>query len=274
MNNNSFYSLVKKYTNIDHEFIDTFFKEFVIGDELDFSIEDQKVSNYLQIKLTSLRRRLNNEFSKKTYFIENVDFVKIKNETSSSNASKTYMLNYPCFERIAMMGDSDRSESVRMYFTKIRQFMVEYQHVIYQSIQNYEELKKYEGFETIYFFVIDEKIPDIIKIGRTKDIIKRLRNYNTGRIHEIDLRYLAIVKNSLLIEKCLSENLIKNKVYKNKEVYKVEPNEIKKIIDYCYCKHVPEKQNDELYDEISQLMGVYNFTKNKVHVKPYIVIDK
>ena len=36
------------------------------------------------------------------------------------NTSKTYMLNYNCFERIAMNSDSKKSESLRMYFVKIR----------------------------------------------------------------------------------------------------------------------------------------------------------
>jgi hypothetical protein len=47
------------------------------------------------------------------------------------------------------------------------------------------------------------------KVGRTSDIVQRLRNYNVGRIQEIDLKYLAIVKNRLLIEKCIKLKLKK-----------------------------------------------------------------
>jgi len=37
----------------------------------------------------------------------------------------TYMINYQCFEKIAMSGDTQQSETVRMYFIKLREFIVE-----------------------------------------------------------------------------------------------------------------------------------------------------
>lgn len=46
----------------------------------------------------------------------------------------TYMLNYQCFEKLAMSGDSEESETIRMYFVKLREFITENQHVIYQAI--------------------------------------------------------------------------------------------------------------------------------------------
>lgn len=77
-----------------------------------------------------------------------------------------------------MSGDSDKSESVRMYFTKLRVFLFENQHLILQTMENKKVLKKYSNFKSIYFFVIDERKSDILKIGQTKNIINRLKNYN------------------------------------------------------------------------------------------------
>ena len=42
-----FIDLLKKHTNIDVKFINTFFKKFKIGGELDFDIKDKIVSDYL-----------------------------------------------------------------------------------------------------------------------------------------------------------------------------------------------------------------------------------
>lgn len=68
------------------------------------------------------------------------------------------MLNYQCFEKLAMSGNSANSEIVRDYFVKLREFLVEHQSIIYQSIENKTEtLKKYSKFEAIYFFAVDEK---------------------------------------------------------------------------------------------------------------------
>ena len=39
-------------------------------------------------------------------------------------------------------------------------------------------------------------------------------------------------------------------------------------------KKVSSEFNAELYKEISDLMGLYSYTKNKVNIKPYIIIRK
>ena len=92
-----------------------FFKKFKIGGELNFDIKDLEVSKYLGIGIINIRKRLANAYSKTKKFIENVDFIKIQ---SGKTSSVTYMINYQCFEKLAMSGDSPKSESVRMYFIK------------------------------------------------------------------------------------------------------------------------------------------------------------
>ena len=238
---------------------------------MDFHIKDINVAKYLEIELKTLRKRLNNTFSKSINFIENVDYIKIK---TGKTTAVTYMINYQCFERLAMGGDTQKSESVRNYFVKLREFLTENQKLIYQSISNYDELNKYVGYETIYFFAVDNRKNNIFKIGRTKDIVHRLGNYNIGRIKDIELKYLALVKNSVVIENCMKLKLEKNQLINNREIYKVDPNNLKKIIDDCYCKYVSKNKNNNLYEEISNLLGLYAYTKDKINIKPYIIIDK
>jgi hypothetical protein len=266
-----FIKLLKENTNIDEDFIDTFFKNFKIGGELDYDIEDKLVSNFLGISLLTVKKRLNNAYSKTKRFIENVDFIRIKKTSSNSIV---YMLNYACFEKLAMSGDSERSEEVRMYFTKLRDFVTDKQHIIYQAINNHNNLKIYNKMDTIYFFVADERKQNILKPGKSYKIVERLRNYNVGRIKEVELKYLALVKNPLLIEKCIKILLKKNQVFSGKELFEIKPKILKKVIDECYCKHVSIKENKELYDEISSLLGMYVYVKDKVNIKPYIIIGK
>jgi phage anti-repressor protein len=265
-----FIKLLKKHTNIDIDFINIFFKKFKINGELDYHIKDENAAEYLQIKLDTLRKRLLNKFSKSIRFIENIDYIKIK---SGNTTGVIYMLNYQCFERLAMSGDSEKSETVRNYFVKLREFITDNQAIIYQSIENKEELHKFSGYSSIYFFAADERKPNLLKIGHSDDIVKRLRTYNTGRIKEVDLKYLALVKNPKLIEKCVKILLKKNQVFANREIYNITPNKLKKIIDECYCNYVSRKENDKLYEEVSTLLGLYAYTKDKVHIKPYIIIS-
>ena len=77
-----------------------------------------------------------------------------------------------------------------------------------------------------------------------------------------------------MIEKCIKLKLKKNQVIKNKEIYNTTSQIIKKIITECYCKYVSEKQNKELYEEMANLLGMYAYTKDKINIKPYIIIGK
>ena len=184
------------------------------------------------------------------------------------------MINYQCFEKLAMSGDSAESEAIRMYFIKLREFLVENQKLIYQAMENKVDLDKYRGFDSIYFFAVDDRNPELLKVGKTLDIVLRLRNYNVGRIKEVELKYFALVKNSLLIENCIKLKLKANKVFANKEIFRVDPKMLKKVITDCYCKFVSSKKNEEMYEDISYLLGLYSYTKDKVHIKPYVIIGK
>ena len=129
---------VKLHTNIDEDFIDTFFKKFKIGGEIDFEIKDKKVAIFLDISLATLRKRLNNYFSKTKRFIEKIDYVRVK---VGNTSGIIYMLNYQCFERLAMSGDSSKSETIRMYFVKLREFITDNQQLIYQAIEKKNRIR-------------------------------------------------------------------------------------------------------------------------------------
>ena len=225
--------------------------------------------NLHQTSLDNLRRRLQNKYSKTNIFIENVDYVKVR---AGKTSGTLYMVNYQCFERIAMSGDTPQSDVVRSYFVKLREFIMDNQELIFQAMENNTDLSMFRGYDSIYFFAVDERKNNLFKVGRTRDIVQRLRNYNIGRIREVDLKYFALVKNPLLIEKCIGLKLSRHRVVQNREIFSVDPKKLKKIIDDCYCKHVSGKQNDELYGEIADLLGLYAYTKDKVNIKPYVII--
>jgi len=127
--NHNLISLLKKHTDIDIDFIDTFFKHYKIGGDLDFHIQDKDVANYLDIKLSTLRKRLLNFYTKRNpLYFEKVDFIRIKiNKTSGI----IYMVNYQCFERLAIDGDSKQSEVVKSYLIKLREFFIKKLQLIY-----------------------------------------------------------------------------------------------------------------------------------------------
>ena len=62
--------------------------------------------------------------------------------------------------------------------------------------------------------------------------------------------------------------------YKRDVLIHTEPKIIKNIITECYCKHIPENKNKEVYEEMANLLGIYAYTKDKINIKPYIIIGK
>ena len=102
--NNIFVSLLKQYTNIDVGFINTFFKKFKIGGELNFDITDSDVAKYLGISIINIRKRLANAYSKTKKFIENIDFIKIQSGKTSS---------VMCMAR-QMLGDTIKSATLEL----------------------------------------------------------------------------------------------------------------------------------------------------------------
>ena len=39
-----------------------------------------------------------------------------------------------------------------------------------------------------------------------------------------------------------------------------------------FCKHVNLKDVEQLYNEISNLLGLYSYVKDKKNIKPYVII--
>lgn len=146
--------------------------------------------------------------------------------------------------------------------------------LINQALNNKDILNKFVEHKVIYFFVADPKYPEILKFGRTIDIISRLKTYNTGRIYEPELKYLAVVKNSKLIEDCVKLMLKKNIVYKNTELFQITPDKMIRAINKCYMKNTSSRSNKKLYEEMNELLGLYSYTKNKKRLIPYVIIRK
>jgi hypothetical protein len=110
--------LLKKHTDIDNKFIDIFFKEFKIDGDAGFNIKDADVAENLGIKLITLRHRLSNVYSKTIKYVENIDYIRVRTKNNI-----TYLLNFQCFEKVVMGGDSVKSELARTYFSKLWSFI-------------------------------------------------------------------------------------------------------------------------------------------------------
>lgn len=83
-----------------------------------------------------------------------------------------------------------------------------------------------------YIYII-KAANNLYKIGRTKDLAKRLRTYNTGLADDVEVVYTYKTEDLVSVESCV-KGLLKEKQYrKYKEVYQADPSLIKYFVHNC-----------------------------------------
>lgn len=104
----------KKYNN----------ENYKTNDQVDYNIKDYDAAEYLQITLDTVRRRLQNKYTKLKKFIENIDYIKIR---SGNTTGVIYMLNYECFKKLGIYRNSNKSELIRNNIVEIKNILMKNQ---------------------------------------------------------------------------------------------------------------------------------------------------
>ncbi len=86
----------------------------------------------------------------------------------------------------------------------------------------------------IYVFkTSDTPENNLYKIGRTIDLKKRLQTHSSGLANNIDILFIHEVDDTIKIEKCAKEAMKQYQYRKYKEVYQINIDIIKFIINNC-----------------------------------------
>jgi phage anti-repressor protein len=138
----NFLSFLKKYTLINDEFINDFYKLF---DEKYIVLNNSFIINYeLLIKWLDIKSKksfvetLNNSYKK------NIDYIVIKQKinTHGGNNKKIYMLTSDAAKRYCLMTKSKKGDDIRHYFIEIEKSLFKYQHYIIKGLE--EKINKLE----------------------------------------------------------------------------------------------------------------------------------
>ena len=54
---------------------------------------------------------------------------------------------------------------------------------------------------------------------------------------------------------------------------KLTPKSLKKVIDQCFFKHTPKSEHKNLFKELGDLLGLYQYVIDNDNITPYIIID-
>ncbi len=217
------------------------------------------------------------ETLKQTYKL-NFDYIiskptNIKKKVFRANNNKLYLITPDCFKRLAMLSRSKNADMVRTYFIEIENMFLKYKDQTLEGMQmEIDRLERNQKPKTglygkvlepnagyLYVIRASEEKNSLVKIGRTKDLVSRLRNYDSGRANDVEVLYTYRVPDIVGAEGCIKSLLKKFQYRKYKEVYQADIDMVKELIKGC-----------------GDLSAKLHYKKQKMEMTGgyYIVIDK
>lgn len=234
---------IKKVTSVPNQFVDELFEFYDTSTlQTDFVVKLDAICKWLKTRKDTLVKTL------KYSYKQHIDYIVAKDpnqqkSTPRANNYKTYLLTPDCFKRLAMMSRSKNAEMVRTYFIEIENMFIKYRDQTLMGMQqdierlernnkpkaNYEPKQGY-----LYIIRASEEKDGIYKIGRTsKDLVQRLKNYNTGKADDVEVLYTYQANDVVGAEGCLKAYLKKYQYRKYKEVYQADLSMIKEFMQSC-----------------------------------------
>jgi len=260
-NHISLQDFLKKYTAISNKFIDEYYSFYEKSEKEKFGIKIQDVMKYLNIHN---QNKFEERIKKNYIFREDYEIIRYIKRSKKNVKEVQYMLSFDGFEKICMASSTEKGKAFRDYFIMLRKFIDYYKDHFANKIN---ELAK-EDNKYVYILMVN-KYKDLLKFGRAKDIRDRLKTYSTGKETHPDVKFIMIVDDPKKVEQC-TKLFIKQFKYKgNKELYKMDIDDLKKTIFGCseldnvISKSTIEKMNDtKKYDTYI----VYDDSKNVEYI--------
>jgi len=234
---------IKKMTTVPEGFVDEMFDFYDMSTlQTDFVIRLDVLTKWLHTRKDKLVETLQRSYK------ANIDYtiIKVSPQQTKPHANnvKLYLLTPDCFKRLALLSRSKNAEMVRTYFIEVESLFIKYREQTLEGmkhdIERLERNQKPKGnFDPRrgYLYIIrasDDEGDSVFKIGRnSKDLLGRLRQYNTGRADSVEVLYTYQTDDVVGAEGCLKAFLKKYQYRKYKEVYQANIDMIKAIISSC-----------------------------------------
>ena len=226
---------LKKYTKINNEFIDDFFSLYDSKDKYNFSINIDAITKWFAIRKDTIKDTLVNSYK------ENIDYkIKInKIIGQKGNPSEIILLTPKCFKLMAMQSKTKKAIEVREYYYELEQVIDQYKEYIIKGLE--DKIKKLENNQKpkinpskgiIYIIQTSDGIGHY-KVGKTKNLKQRLKQYNGDKKDDIIPLYVYETDDIDEIERCVKSYAKQYQYRKYKEVYKTDINMLKDLINDC-----------------------------------------
>ena len=234
---------VKKYikllSTVPEQFIDdffTFYKEDTLQTE--FIIDLRHVALWLDCRKSDLLRTLRSSYKEKIDYIIYKDKARVK----YGNNTLRCLITPDCFKRLCMLSRTAKAELVRTYFIEIESLIIKYRTQLIAGIrQDIRTIQKQKAIRASikgnqgYTYIIRSsmKRDDLYKVGHTKDFLKRLRTYQTGKADDVEVVFVYKTHDHEAVEKCVKALAEKHRVESGKEIYHLNLDMLKEIMVGC-----------------------------------------
>jgi len=255
---------LKVHSTIPNNFIDSFLSMYNPDTiQTDHVVNLDNVVKWLKVEKFKIINTLKDSYK------QDIDYTIEKsikrNGKYGGNNYKKVMLTPDCFKRLCMRSRSKRAEQVRTYFIELESLLVRYKSALIEGIRAEERrLQKSLRPNVVadragYIYVIRVAAGDmdnVYKIGRTKDLLSRLRTYNTGTLDGVDIVFKFRTDSYMKTEQCLKIMMKDHQLRKYKEVYQINLDIIKQLVAKCdktaeyvrtYSKPQPSKLTGGFY---------------------------
>lgn len=251
MSNITLKEFLIKFTAIPEKFINEYYTFYELCEKVQFGIPIEKLITYLGItNQDKFEQRIRESYSL------NIDYVIIRDMKKLTKGVKDvhYMLSFEAFEKICMNSSTKKGQMFRDYFVMLRKFIDYYKQHIADKILELTQTNKF-----IYILTVNKK-SNLLKLGRTGNMRKRLQAYSTGKEKHPDIKFIMIVEDDKRVEKCAKLFAKANQYKGNKELYKMHNDALKSIV--FDCAKLDKRVIEQMRDPALKTYIVYDDSKN------------
>ena len=271
---------IVKRSNIPKDFLRDFFN--LGGDSYGDTyknIDFDDVVRWLDVQKNHLKRLLVANFKVMDDYTE--EKILVKNKKRGANYVSKIMLTPDCFKELCMLSQSEKAKGVRKYYIVAEGLLRDHFEQIINNLNKELGLVKNNmkkpieviGGHIYILKAMNTSQKNMFKLGNSDDMKKRLRVYNTGNANNIEPLFVMKVDDIIMVEGCV-KNLAREWQYKkNKEVYNIDFDFLKKLC--IKCKNFIKQLEKEFANDTKITKTKLKMIKNNKDIASfYMIIDK
>ena len=245
------------------------------------NINFDDVVKWLDVQKNHLKRLLVANFKIMDDYTETKFLV--KNKKRGANYVSKIMLTPDCFKELCMLSQSEKAKGVRKYYIIAEGLLRDHFEQIINDLNkelgliktNIKKPIEIIGGHIYILKAMNTSQKNMFKLGNSDDMKKRLRVYNTGNANNIEPLFVMKVDDINMVEGCIKNLARKYQYKKNKEVYNIDFEFLKRLC--VKCKNFIKQLEKEFANDINTTKTKLKIIKNHKGTDAssfYMIIDK